>query len=136
MVPIMKSRRLPVAATCLAIVFAAAIVARSQTSGLTITLAGQSMIRSDLRVTASDAMPVLASLLQGDVKFTNFEAVVVQPGEPNASTPETRPNGGWLTPPGALGSLQTLGFNMVSLSNNHAWDLKIPGIQNTLREAN
>jgi poly-gamma-glutamate synthesis protein (capsule biosynthesis protein) len=32
--------------------------------------------------------------------------------------------------------LQALGFNVVSLSNNHAWDLKIPGIQNTLREAN
>ena len=136
MVAIMKSRRLPLAATCLAIMCAMAIVARSQSSGLTITLAGQSMIRSDLRVAAPEAMPVLASLLQGDVKFTNFEAVVVQPGEPNASTPETRPNGGWLTPPGALGSLQALGFNVVSLSNNHAWDLKIPGIQNTLREAN
>jgi poly-gamma-glutamate capsule biosynthesis protein CapA/YwtB (metallophosphatase superfamily) len=135
MVARMKSRRLPLAATCLAIVVAVGFVARSQSPGLTITLAGQSMIRSDLRVTASDAMPVMASLLQGDVKFTNFEAVVVQPGEPNATTQETRPNGGWLTPPGALGSLQTLGFNMVSLANNHAWDLKIPGIQNTLREA-
>jgi poly-gamma-glutamate capsule biosynthesis protein CapA/YwtB (metallophosphatase superfamily) len=135
MVSIVKSHRLPLAATCLAIVFAMAIVARSQSSGLTITLAGQSMIRSDLRVSAPDATSVLASLLQGDVKFTNFEAVVVQPGEPSASTPETRPNGGWLTPPGALGSLQALGFNVVSLSNNHAWDLKIPGIQNTLREA-
>src|SRR5439155_7358049 len=107
-----------------------------QSSGLTITLAGQSMIRSDLRVSAPDAVPVMAALLKGDVKFTNFEAVVVEPGEPNASTPETRPNVGWLTPPGALGSLQALGFNLVSLANNHAWDLKIPGIQNTLREAN
>jgi poly-gamma-glutamate capsule biosynthesis protein CapA/YwtB (metallophosphatase superfamily) len=135
MVAIAKCRHLPLAATCLAIVLAAGIVARSQPSGLTITLAGQAMIRSDLRVTAADAAPVIASLLKGDVKFTNFEAVVTEPGEPNDKTPETRPNGGWLTPPGALGSLQTLGFNLVSLSNNHAWDLKIPGIQNTLREA-
>jgi poly-gamma-glutamate capsule biosynthesis protein CapA/YwtB (metallophosphatase superfamily) len=127
--------RFQLAATCLAIVFAMGIVVRPQPSGLTITLAGQSMIRSDLRVTASDAVAEIASLLQGDVKFTNFEAVVTEPGQPNASTPETRPNGGWLTPPGALGSLQTLGFNIVSLSNNHAWDLKVPGIQNTLREA-
>src|SRR5262249_22002341 len=96
---------------------------------------GQSMIRSDLRVTAPDAVPVIASLLQGDVKFTNFEAVVAQPGEPNEKTPETRPNGGWLTPPGAVGGLQAVGLNVVSLANNHAWDLKIPGIQNTLREA-
>jgi poly-gamma-glutamate synthesis protein (capsule biosynthesis protein) len=93
------------------------------------------MIRSDVRVTAADAVPGMAALLKGDVKFTNFEAVVTEPGQPNASTPETRPNGGWLTPPGALGSLQALGFNLVSLANNHAWDLKIPGIQNTLREA-
>jgi len=132
----LKWSRLQLAATCFAIVFAIGVVARLQSPGLTIALAGQSMIRSDLRVTAPDAVPVIASLLNGDVKFTNFEAVVTEPGEPNASTPETRPNGGWLTPPGALGSLQTLGFNIVSLSNNHAWDLKIPGIQNTLREAN
>src|SRR6266446_4679832 len=135
MIATMKSHRLSLAATCLIIIVAMAIVARSQATGITVTLAGQSMIRSDLRVTAADATPVMSALLTGDVKFTNFEAVVVQPGEPNASTPETRPNGGWLTPPGAMGSLQALGFNLLSLSNNHAWDLKIPGIQNTVREA-
>src|ERR1700687_628704 len=99
----LKWGRFQLVATCLAIVFAMGIVARPQSSGLTITLAGQSMIRSDLRLTASDAVPVIASLLKGDVKFTNFEAVVAEPGEPNDRTPETRPNGGWLTPPGALG---------------------------------
>jgi poly-gamma-glutamate capsule biosynthesis protein CapA/YwtB (metallophosphatase superfamily) len=123
------------AGACLAIVFALGIVVRPQSSGLTITLAGQSMIRSDLRVTAPAQMKTLSALLEGDVRFTNFEAVVTDPGEPNERTPETRPNGGWLTPPGALGSLQSMGFNLVSLSNNHAWDLKIPGIQHTLREA-
>ncbi len=90
MAAIMKCRHLPRAATCLAVVFATGIVARSQPSGLTITLAGQSMIRSDLRVTAADAVPVIASLLRGDVIFTNFEAVVTEPGQPNDSTPETR----------------------------------------------
>jgi poly-gamma-glutamate capsule biosynthesis protein CapA/YwtB (metallophosphatase superfamily) len=69
------------------------------------------------------------------VKFTNFEGVIAEPGQPNASTPEERPSGGWLDPPGTIGSLQALGFNMVSLSNNHAWDLHATGIQNTLREA-
>ena len=81
-----------------------------QSSGLTITLAGQSMIRSDLRVTAPSAVPMIASLLKGDVIFTNFEAVVTEPGQPNDTTPQQRPGGGWLAPPGTLGSLQALGF--------------------------
>ena len=118
-----------------AIAAIAVCVAESQGPGLTITLAGQSMIRSDLRVTDPAAMSVISSLLKGDVKFTNFEGVIVQPGQPNEAVPETRPNGGWLDPPGTIGALQALGFNLVSLSNNHAWDLKAVGIQNTLQEA-
>jgi poly-gamma-glutamate capsule biosynthesis protein CapA/YwtB (metallophosphatase superfamily) len=30
--------------------------------------------------------------------------------------------------------LKSFGFNLASLSNNHSWDLKVPGIQNTLEE--
>jgi len=93
------------------------------------------MIRSDLRATAPSAVPGIASLLKGDVKFTNFEGTVAEPGQPNDHVPEQRPNGGWLAPPGTLDSLQTIGFNLVSLSNNHAWDLRAVGIQNTLKEA-
>jgi len=122
-------------ATCLSIVFAVGISALPQSPGLTITLAGQSMIRSDLRATAPSAVPGIASLLKGDVKFTNFEGTVAEPGQPNDHVPEQRPNGGWLAPPGTLDSLQTIGFNLVSLSNNHAWDLRAVGIQNTLKEA-
>jgi len=59
----------------------------------------------------------------------------MEPGQPNDTAPEQRPNGGWLAPPGSLGSLQAVGFNLVSLSNNHAWDLRAVGIQNTLTEA-
>src|SRR5262249_42544486 len=99
-----------------ALVFALTARIWSQSPGLTITLAGQSMIRSDLRMTDPEAIAGIAALLKGDVKFTNFEAVVTMPGEPNDRVPETRPNGGWLTPPGALGGLQTLGFNIVSLA--------------------
>jgi poly-gamma-glutamate synthesis protein (capsule biosynthesis protein) len=93
------------------------------------------MIRSDVRATAPSAVPVMASLLKGDVKFTNFEGTVAEPGQPNDQVPEQRPNGGWLAPPGTLDSLQAIGFNLVSLSNNHAWDLRAAGIQNTLKEA-
>jgi poly-gamma-glutamate synthesis protein (capsule biosynthesis protein) len=35
-----------------------------------------------------------------------------------------------------LDALTTFGFNLLALSDNHAFDLKVTGIQNTLREAN
>ena len=94
-----------------------------------ITLAGQSMIRSDIRATAPAAVPVIHGLLKGDVVFTNFEAAVAEKGE---TVHEGR---GFLAPPEALDALTTFGFNLLSLSDNHAFDLKVTGIQNTIREA-
>lgn len=135
MATILKYGRLAMAATGLALVFATGAAVWPQSSGLTITLAGQSMIRSDIRVTAPSTVSAISSLLKGDVKFTNFEGTVAEPGQPNDATPQQRPDGGWLAPPGTLGALQAVGFNLVSLSNNHAWDLRAVGIQNTLREA-
>ena len=132
---LLRRGRLPLAATCVAGVFAIGISVWPQSPGLTITLAGQSMIRSDIRATAPSAVPVIASLLKGDVKFTNFEGTVAERGQPSDTVPQLRPNGGWLAPLGTLDSLQAVGFNLVSLSNNHAWDLRAVGIQNTLREA-
>jgi poly-gamma-glutamate capsule biosynthesis protein CapA/YwtB (metallophosphatase superfamily) len=102
---------------------------RPQEAPITITLAGQSMIRSDIRATAPAAVPVIQGLLKGDVVFTNFEAAVAEKGE---TVHEGR---GFLAPPEALDALTTFGFNLVSLSDNHAFDLKVTGIQNTIREA-
>src|SRR3984885_9914966 len=104
----------------------------AQQAELSITLAGQSMIRSDIRSSAPEAMSAIASLLKGDVNFTNFEGTVAKAGQPNDSVPFQ--GSGFLAPPEALDSLKTLGFNLVSLSNNHAADLKVPGIQNTLEQ--
>ena len=76
-------------------------------------------------------MPLIQSLLTGDVKFTNFESVVALEGQ-------TVPGGGgrgFLAPPAAFESLGAFGFNLLSLSNNHAFDMKNDGLQNTLREA-
>ena len=128
-----KTGRLLARAACLAVLFAivcatgAAVWAQS--TAITITLAGQSMIRSDMRVTAPAAVPVIQGLLKGDVIFTNLESAVAEKGE---TVQEGR---GFLTPPEALDALQTFGFNLLSLSGNHAFDLKVTGIQNTLREA-
>src|SRR5712691_8411241 len=128
-----RSRRLSAIEKRLAML-AIASVAGSATgtqsmSPMTITLAGQSMIRSDIREIAPAAVPIMQTLLKGDVIFTNLEAAVAQKGE---TIQEGR---GFLTPPEALDALTTVGFNLLSLSGNHAFDLRVAGIQNTIREA-
>src|ERR1700720_3461965 len=128
-----KAGRLGARAACLAVLFAIVCAlgaaAWPQSTTITITLAGQSMIRSDIRATAPMAVPVIQGLLKGDVVFTNLESAVAEKGE---TAQEGR---GFLTPPEALDALMTFGFNLLSLSGNHAFDLKVTGIQNTLREA-
>ena len=95
---------------------------------LTITLTGQAMIRSDLRATAPDAVAKIRPLLRGDVVFTNFEGAIAEPGQTVIGGGR-----GFLAPAEALDALATLGFNLLALSNNHAFDLGEPGIDNTLR---
>src|ERR1700688_2259900 len=130
----LKTGRIVAKAACfavlLAIVCTLGSAQRPPSAPITITLAGQSMIRSDIRATAPAAVPVIQGLLKGDVVFTNFEAAVAERGE---TVHEGR---GFLTPPEALDALTTFGFNLLSLSDNHAFDLKVTGIQNTLREVN
>jgi poly-gamma-glutamate capsule biosynthesis protein CapA/YwtB (metallophosphatase superfamily) len=104
-------------------------IASAQRPSITITLTGQSMIRSDIRATAPAAVKVIQGLLKGDVVFTNLEAAVAEKGE------TVREGRGFLTPPEAFDALTAFGFNLLSLSGNHAFDLKVTGIQNTIREA-
>ena len=106
-----------------AIVCATSTAVRPQSAAITITLAGQSMIRSDIRATAPAAVPAIQGLLKGDVVFTNLESAVAEKGE---TVQEGR---GFLTPPEALDALATFGFNLLSLAGNHAFDLKVTGIQ-------
>ena len=131
MATMFKTGRFLAGAMCLAVLYAivCAIAAAQgpQSAPITIVLAGQSMIRSDLRATAPAAVPVIQGLLKGDVVFTNLESAVAEKGE---TVHEGR---GFLTPPEALDALTTFGFNLLSLSGNHAFDLKVTGIHNTLR---
>src|SRR5579864_427261 len=130
---ILKADQLFARAACLAvlvaIVCAMGAAVWPQSTAITITLVGQSMIRSDIRETAPAEVPVIQGLLKGDVVFTNLEATVAEKGE---TVHEGR---GFLTPPEALDALKTFGFNLLALSDNHAFDLKVTGIQNTIREA-
>ena len=133
MIPRVFWRLLPLAGAVL--VFAATEERASlQSARLTVTLTGQSMIRSDLRSTAPAALPVISALVKGaDVVFTNFEGTIAEAGEPNDRIPRQGP--GFLAPPGALDALEAIGFNLIDTSNNHSSDLKIPGFLNTLKEA-
>ncbi|HEY7292490.1 MAG TPA: CapA family protein [Vicinamibacterales bacterium] len=116
-------------ATLLAAVFASAIAMSAQSKTMTIVLTGQSMIRSDLRSTKPAAVPIIKGLLNGgDVVFTNLEGAIAEPGQ---TVQEGR---GFLAPAEALDALKAMGFNLLSLSNNHAFDLKEGGVRNTLRE--
>jgi poly-gamma-glutamate synthesis protein (capsule biosynthesis protein) len=117
-------------AVLFAIVCAKGAAVWPQSPAITITVVGQSMIRSDIRETVPAAVPVIQGLLKGDVMFTNLEAAIAEKGE---TVHEGR---GFLTPPEALDALTTFGFNLLALSGNHAFDLKVTGIQNTIREAN
>ncbi len=123
---LLKAARPAVLLTIACVMCAAA---RPQSPAITITLTGQSMIRSDIRATAPAEVPVIKDLLKGDVVFTNLEAAVAENGE---TVHEGR---GFLTPPEALDALKVFGFNLLSLAGNHAFDLKVVGIQNTIREA-
>jgi poly-gamma-glutamate capsule biosynthesis protein CapA/YwtB (metallophosphatase superfamily) len=131
---VLKAGRFLAGAACLAVLYTLVSTVgssgqRPQPVPITITLAGQSMIRSDIRATAPAVVPAIQNLLKGDVVFTNVEAAVAEKGE---TVHEGR---GFLTPPEALDALTTFGFNLLSLSGNHAFDLKATGIQNTIREA-
>ena len=130
MATLRKGGRLLLAAAWLVIGFSMVGTSHAQSPSFSITLTGQSMIRSDIRAHAPSAVPVIKSLLKGDVMFTNFEATIV-----DERKGQSHLNGRFLSPPEALDALQSFGFNLVSLSNNHAFDLKLPGIQNTLEEA-
>jgi poly-gamma-glutamate capsule biosynthesis protein CapA/YwtB (metallophosphatase superfamily) len=131
MATLLKVGRIPLAAACLMIVFAMREpLLQAQAPGFSITLTGQSMIRSDIRAHAPAAVPVITSLLKGDVIFTNFESTVI-----DEKKGQSRKDGRFLSPPEALGALKAFGFNLVSLANNHSWDLKVAGIQNALQEA-
>lgn len=97
--------------------------------GMTVVLTGQSMIRSDIRTTAPASVPAIRELLKGDVVFTNLEAAISEKGQ---TIQEGR---AFLAPPEALDALVDCGFNLLALSNNHAFDLRAPGIENTLHQA-
>ncbi len=129
MMTLYRSVRLLKTAACLGVMLGSgdAASAQPQAPTFTITLTGQSMIRSDIRAHVPAAVPVIKSLLKGDVVFTNFETTIL-----DVKKGQSPKDGRFLSAPETLEALQSFGVNLVSLANNHAWDLKVPGIENTL----
>jgi poly-gamma-glutamate synthesis protein (capsule biosynthesis protein) len=127
----MRSRSLFLSALATAVVLTSAAPVIAQAPVMELTLTGQSMIRSDIRAHAPAAVPVIKSLLKGDVIFTNFEATVL-----DVNKGQSPKDGRFLSPPDAMDALKSFGFNLISLANNHAFDLKTFGIENAIGEAN
>lgn len=116
-----------------------------------LVLAGQALIKKDPRIRWGDPYGTLRPILdRADVAFTNFE-MAVMPREGRCGVPadyevsfgtpplpaEGRPGnsgGPHAVAPEVMGFLADLGFNLMSLSNNHAWDLGDCGVAAT-REA-
>jgi poly-gamma-glutamate capsule biosynthesis protein CapA/YwtB (metallophosphatase superfamily) len=104
------------------------VFAQAQT--MTLTLTGQSMIRTDIRAHSPAAVPEIQSLLKGDVIFTNFETSIYDP-----SKGQKRTDGRFISPPEAMEALKTFGFNLLSLANNHSYDLKAAGVDNVMEQS-
>ncbi len=113
-----------------------------------LVLAGQALIKKDPRMRWDDPYGSLRPMLdRADVAFTNFEMAVLSeadrcgiPTDYEVSfgiprlTPEDRPGnsgGPHAVAPEVMGFLSDLGFNLMSLSNNHAWDLGDCGVAAT-----
>ena len=95
---------------------------------LRIALVGQSLIKNDLRKVAPLSVEQAQGYLQGmDVTFTNLEGTVAPEGAD--VTPRTGPASHGT--PEVLDALRDMGFNLLSLANNHATDLGVAGIFTT-----
>lgn len=100
-----------------------------------IVLTGQSLLQSDPRVETPGATAAIAPLARGDVVFTNFETTIK---EKQDSLDNLRPfpgSGGHFAPPASLDALKSWGFNLLAMSNNHAFDFGVTGVLNALRHA-
>lgn len=98
---------------------------------LRIVLVGQALIHQDLRTTLPASVAQAREYLGGaDVAFTNLETAVAPVGA--AVTPRS-PTARHSTPD-VLDCLRDMGFNLLSLANNHAADLRESGIAVTRQE--
>ncbi len=81
----------------------------------------------------SDMTSGIAEDINGDLNFMNVETVVT---DRNDLVRDTKGQSGpfnFRTHPNGLRHLVSLGFNLLSLANNHSMDYGVPGLKETLR---
>ena len=117
-------------------------------SEIRLVLAGQALIKKDPRIRWDAPYGSLRPILdRADIAFTNFEMAVLSEvdrcgvpsdyevsfGTPRLSSEDRQGNSGGphAVMPEVMGCLSDLGFNLMSLSNNHAWDLGDCGVAAT-----
>ena len=88
---------------------------------------GQSLIKYDLRTQPYPGFQPLCagSLSRGDVCFSNLETAI------RGTNAQGNPRG---SPPEVLDCLKAMSINLLSLSNNHSFDLGPDGIYSTIEE--
>jgi poly-gamma-glutamate capsule biosynthesis protein CapA/YwtB (metallophosphatase superfamily) len=139
----------------LAIIFAltACTDAQRDHDALTLVVVGQTLIKVDPRLSWDAPFRTVHPIVEAaDVAFTNFEMAINGPdnqcGVPEDYVtvlgktripPEDRP--GNVSNPHAVEApvmefLASMGFNLMSLSNNHIWDLGKCGVEATRAAAN
>ncbi len=114
----------------LALTLTAALAAAPAAEPLRIALTGQALIKHDLRAVHPEKSRAVAAALAGhDVVFTDLE-VAIDTGRGQ----KTRESQFFhATRPDVLDCLKDWHFNLLALSNNHAWDLGAEGILGTIQ---
>ena len=97
-----------------------------------LLLAGQALIKHDLRAERPTESPAIRALLQvgqPHVVFTNLETAIKGSfGGANTRNTEFF----HATAPAVIDGLKEFGFNLFATGNNHSWDLGTAGILSTL----
>ena len=127
-------KMLPAGAAAALLLLTAGFVRMSpeQTPDFRLLALGQALVEYDLRDHSSPAVELAREYLTGaDVCFTNLEVSIAGPG---AGAPTREGTYFHAAPPAVLDFLQSIGVNMLSLSNNHSWDLGTKGILGTISE--
>lgn len=99
---------------------------KARGTSLRMTLAGQALMEYPLcREPYAGFADIVAEIQRGDVAFTDLEVAIRTP----ASGKPTRDNGFLhAASPDVLDCLRDMGFDLLALSNNHAWDLGTAGV--------
>ena len=104
---------------------------KATSSLLRFVAAGQSLIRRDVRNDSSKGWRRVQEIIRAaDVSFTNYEGTL----QGSYGGWPMKDGGAHASDPVVLDALKAMGFNALSLSNNHAFDWGPGGILSTLEE--